>query len=225
MASFDGLAISIQENSTSSPPVETTALLGDQWFAKVDLNQDGAMSSVALDMSRAELLTLPPFGTQRVCRLKVQATIPPDDSPRVLTLEFQDGLRGNGQPVRNVVSFAGVSHAPILGRVEIPLRALPPVPGRQLPGDANQDGAFDQSDAVWLLGYLFLGTADRLPCDGGSAWAPEAGVASLLDWSNDGAIDLSDAIAMLSWLYLAGHPHPLGTSCIPIVGCPDLCSS
>ena len=40
--------------------------------------------------------------------------------------------------------------------------------GRQLPGDCNQDSRLDISDAVCLLGHLFLGSPPELPCgDGG----------------------------------------------------------
>ena len=39
--------------------------------------------------------------------------------------------------------------------------------GGQLPGDGNQDGKLDLSDAVWLLSHLFLSTAETLPCEGG----------------------------------------------------------
>ena len=58
-------------------------------------------------------------------------------------------------------------------------------------GDANADGATDISDAVAILGDLFLGE-DRVPCE-------QAG-----DANDDGALDISDGIYILSFLFLGG---------------------
>ena len=53
--------------------------------------------------------------------------------------------------------------------------------------------------AVCILGFLFLGTAERLPCGEGSSTAP--GNVTLLDWQPDGGIDLSDGIGILQFLF------------------------
>ncbi|MBI4585092.1 MAG: hypothetical protein HY717_13860 [Planctomycetes bacterium] len=100
----------------------------------------------------------------------------------------------------------------------------PPAPaagGSQLPGDCNQDGAADLSDAICLLSHLFLGNPERLPCEGGKNTDP--GNRRLLDFNGDGPADLSDAVALLQWKFLGGAAHPLGEACIPISGCPSLC--
>jgi CSLREA domain-containing protein len=97
--------------------------------------------------------------------------------------------------------------------------------GRQTPGDCNQDGRLDISDAGCLLGFLFQGRPSRLPCGDGSAL--DAGNLTLLDWQPDGADDISDAVAMLAYLFNGGTPHPLASAggeastCIVIPGCPD----
>src|SRR3989442_4851131 len=63
-------------------------------------------------------------------------------------------------------------------------------------GDSNDDGAVDISDAVHLLGFLFLGQSSTLPCKEAS------------DSNDDGEVDLSDAIFSLSFLFTRGAPLP-----------------
>ncbi len=97
--------------------------------------------------------------------------------------------------------------------------------GRQVPGDCNQDGQLDISDASCVLGFLFLGAPAQLPCGDGSNTDP-ANVA-LIDWQPDGSSDLSDAVSLLTFLFNGGAPHPAAVSgneaqgCVEIVGCPD----
>ncbi len=95
--------------------------------------------------------------------------------------------------------------------------------GGQLPGDCNQDSQVDQSDAICLLSYLFLGgPPTELPCLGGGRDDP--GNHALLNFNDEGAVDLSDAVAMLMWKFVGGPPHPLGVNCVWIPGCPVLCN-
>jgi len=93
--------------------------------------------------------------------------------------------------------------------------------GRQRPGDANGDGRFDIADPIRLLGLLFAGTDNPLPC-AGSISSP--GNVKVLDANGDGRVDLADAIHSLNWLYAGGRPHVLGADCVPVEGCPDLCA-
>jgi hypothetical protein len=95
--------------------------------------------------------------------------------------------------------------------------------GSQLPGDANQDRRLDLSDAVWVLGHLFLGTSPQLPCEGGGASSPGAGDLALTDFNGDGRIDISDPVGILGFLFLGSKPPAQGTNCVPIVGCLDKC--
>ena len=94
--------------------------------------------------------------------------------------------------------------------------------GGQIPGDCNQDGGLDISDAVCLLFTLFLESPLGLPCGDGSVDDP--GNRLLSDSNGDGAVDLSDAIHLLSYLFIAGLPPELGTDCTRIEGCPENCS-
>ncbi|MBI4600700.1 MAG: hypothetical protein HY721_01955, partial [Planctomycetes bacterium] len=95
---------------------------------------------------------------------------------------------------------------------------------RQLPGDCNQDGSLDVSDAVCVLLALFGGGPARLPC--GDASASHSANAALLDWQGDGALDLSDAVASLQFLFRGSAPHVLSAAagpegCVAIEGCPE----
>ncbi|MGQ9590524.1 MAG: golvesin C-terminal-like domain-containing protein [Planctomycetota bacterium] len=62
-------------------------------------------------------------------------------------------------------------------------------------GDANADGTADLSDAVRILGWLFLGEAPP-PCSDAA------------DANDSGAVDLSDAVAILAHLFLGAEPLP-----------------
>ena len=79
----------------------------------------------------------------------------------------------------------------------------------------------DISDAVWLLGHLFLGTNPKLPCEGGEASSPGPGDLALADVNGDDRIDLSDPVSILGFLFLGSDPPALGSECVRIEGCPE----
>jgi hypothetical protein len=103
-----------------------------------------------------------------------------------------------------------------------PIVIVPGLAG-QVPGDCNQDGTLDLSDAICIFGALFLGEPSRFPC--GSGRPDDPGALALLDWQPDGDIDLSDGISLLQFLFSSGRPHPLAepgnptNGCVPIPGC------
>lgn len=67
-------------------------------------------------------------------------------------------------------------------------------------GDTNGDGRLDLSDAVAALGFLFLGSPQKLPCD------------SAADADDSGKLAITDAIYLLSYLFTGGTapPPPFG---------------
>jgi hypothetical protein len=99
----------------------------------------------------------------------------------------------------------------------------PPPGGLQRPGDMNGDGKLDLSDAVWLLGHLFIGAPGQatLACEGGTASSPGQGDLALADVNDDGRIDLSDPVRTLGFLFLGLDPPALGTECVRIEGCQE----
>jgi len=93
--------------------------------------------------------------------------------------------------------------------------------GWQRPGDANQDRRLDVSDVVALLRYLFAGTALPLPCEGESLRS--GGNRLLLDLNGDAALDIADPVYLLAYLFGSGAPPALGTACVRIEGCRNVC--
>ena len=63
-------------------------------------------------------------------------------------------------------------------------------------GDSNLDGQLQLSDAVFTLGFLFLGSPSALDCEDAA------------DANDDGAINLSDAVSGLGYLFLGNAPPP-----------------
>ena len=97
-----------------------------------------------------------------------------------------------------------------------------PGDGLQLQGNLNQDGAVDLSDAVSILGVLFLGAPGPLPC-GDSIESPGNG--ALLDVNGDSRVDIGDPVHLLNYLFSGGVPPSMGPECTPISGCPTACPS
>ncbi len=96
---------------------------------------------------------------------------------------------------------------------------FPPLGGRQLPGDGNQDGRIDVSDAFSLVRRLFVGELPPL-CDDDLS---EGGARVLLDVNGDEGVDISDVSYLLGYLFQAGPAPTLGTDCVRIEGCPNNC--
>jgi hypothetical protein len=92
----------------------------------------------------------------------------------------------------------------------------------QLPSDCNQDTVLDVSDAICLLGFLFLGDPASLPC--GDTTGTDPANVMLLDCNGDDQLDLSDGIWVLTYLFLGGPPPELGAECVSIPECPDSCA-
>jgi hypothetical protein len=170
-----------------------------------------AFSAALLYDNSYACLPLSREGTDRLLGLTVRL----EDASKPGRLFFSDGT----------VVLNGTAQTPVLGEVAISL----PSGGLVIPGDSNDDGGLDLSDAVTALGFLFLGSPKSLPCGDGTSSDP--GNISLLDWQPDGKIDISDAIATLTFLFVGGSPHALAVpgsetrSCVPISGCLDSCRS
>lgn len=76
-------------------------------------------------------------------------------------------------------------------------------------GDINGDGRRNLTDAIALLGWLFLGDAPPVS-EGCAAGAPDRPNGDL---DGDGRRNLSDAIFLLSWLFLSGDEEPAAILC------------
>ena len=88
----------------------------------------------------------------------------------------------------------------------------------QLPADCDQDGELEISDAVCLLGVLLVN--DPVPCGDGTFSGDNL---TLLDANGDASGDISDAVYVILHLFGGGSPPVLGTACIPLDTCGDIC--
>ena len=113
----------------------------------------------------------------------------------------------------------GLGSTPDSGSMEVDLVSfvlgeLPPMSGtkpRFHRGDADQNDALELTDAVQILGYLFLGTSTRVPeCQDAA------------DADDNAAIELTDAIRILGYLFLGTgtipDPGPTESPCGPDPG-------
>jgi hypothetical protein len=96
-----------------------------------------------------------------------------------------------------------------------------PIGGRQLPGDSNQDGLVDVSDAVHLVRRLFLDGGLPLPCDGDAL--DDGGNLVVLDANANARVEIGDVVYVLEFLFREGPTPGAVTRCIRIEGCPSAC--
>ena len=94
--------------------------------------------------------------------------------------------------------------------------------GGQLPGDVTQDGQLDLADAVATVELIFGGRVQELPCGDGTLTT--AANRQLADFSGDGRINLVDAVRLLDYLYRQGPGPALGTQCLEVTGCAEVCA-
>ena len=73
-----------------------------------------------------------------------------------------------------------------------------------------------------MLGHLFLGQPEFLPCGNGSLTDP--GNRLLVNSNGDSSADLADAVYLLAFLFQGQAPPVLGMQCQPIPGCPESCA-
>jgi hypothetical protein len=91
-----------------------------------------------------------------------------------------------------------------------------------IPSDCNLDGVLDISDGICLLGHLFVGGPENLPC--GEGTLGDLSNVALLDSTGDSNVDISDAVRLFGFLFLGSQPPVLGTACRAIPGCPNACT-
>ena len=93
--------------------------------------------------------------------------------------------------------------------------------GGQIPGDCDQDGRLALGDGLCLLHALFVDASATLPCGVGGLRNP--GNQLLLDANGDAAVTIADAVTVFGHLFLGTSTPALGTECLPIEGCPEVC--
>jgi len=145
------------------------------------------------------------------CKSLTQAGhVPPPNTGEVCCDVEQDPVTG-GVVIKLFIKDATGAVCPlIISFLAICIECPPPIVpcNCQLPGDCNQDGFVDLSDAVCLLQHIFANKPPTLPCD------------VMMDCNGDGAIDLSDAVWALQFQFNNGPPPVLGRECVCLPDCP-----
>lgn len=129
--------------------------------------------------------SLPPFGRSSVIELLLVS-----DSPVL----GGDGIPQNGAPDADLIERAALHHN---------LWLLP-----FLRGDASSDGLLDISDALAILGALFLGRSGPTCLDAADA-------------NDDGSVEISDALGIIFHLFLDGPALPPPGACNELDPTPD----
>jgi hypothetical protein len=113
---------------------------------------------------------------------------------RVQDLNGDGDALDEGEVVRLVLD-GGQSLATPSGIAAVVVRDQPPVEERFVRGDVNGDERVDLSDAVSILGYLFLGQSVQVCPD-------------VMDIDDAGDVNISDPIYLLNFLFLGGPALP-----------------
>jgi hypothetical protein len=144
----------------------------------------GAVTAVVLSFTLP--ITLGPDSTGTVLCINVQGD--DGDSGQVC---WRDGMRGSGQPVRNVATVNGETREYVCcQRVNITFQA--PQVSDYIRCDPNNDGKNDIADAVWIVNELFRG--------GPATACPAAADCD----SQDGMTTLNDAIFCVNYQFRGG---------------------
>jgi len=165
--------------------------------------REGVVSAVVLSFSLP--LTVP-AGEHRVLRMTLDCeTAERDEGDLVRHALFfpsnyatppESGqLAGAGQPVKTAMTFDGNTVEPSFENADLFVLVSTPHVGSFIRCDANADGRFDLSDAVWIVNELFRGGSPTLCRDAG-------------DCNGDTLLDLSDTVFSVSYLFLRGSTPP-----------------
>jgi hypothetical protein len=168
---------------------EVTSEVGPDPFIGCPTSPTGHGAVCAIVLHLADGMTLQPTGTASVWALTFEG-----DEGQSVSLEWQDGCVGSGDPVPNTVTIGLASNSVFCRQPAVVSFGPPPNP-RFRRGDSNQDGLVDISDSMYTLGFLFLS-------------GPPAECRKAADANDDGAVDLSDAVYGLGFLFLGGPPPP-----------------
>ncbi len=213
---------------------------GGDYQVTLTVRDDGGLEDTASGTVRVRTSNLPPIAsftadpTTGMAPLTVtfdaSGSDDPDGTIGTYLWDFGDGTGDTGRVVQHEFDDEGVYTIRLIvvddegaeGVTQTDLTILGEQRGGQYPGDCNQDSRLDVSDAVCLLGHLFVGRPDRLPCGDGTV--ADSGNGVLLNLNTDATVDLADAVYLLNYLFQGGPPPVSGTECIPVAGCPDACT-
>ena len=183
------------------PPGQRDAAAGS--FEKTELvdsgkndGQAGVVSAVILSFTNHRDLS--PLGEFVVLKIRgaMDSAIIAADRPCFVRIagDEEPGLVGSGEPVRTDVSVHGLSSVPTTTAAAISLAAGPDGAGdRFRRGDVDADGAYNITDGIVILRFLFRG-----------GFTPSCAAAA--DTDDSGTLEVTDAILVFNHLFLGGEP-------------------
>ena len=155
---------------------------------------NGVISAVVLSLT--EPISFPPVSRHDILGIDYRwmRDTSIDGKQPPTSIEFRDKLRGQGQPVNNVVTHLGASNRPFVRRrLTLDLEVGNPPLQPFIRSDANDDGHRNIADAVWILSELFFR-------------GPPTLCFSAADANSDGLKDITDVAFLLQYYFLAGRP-------------------
>jgi len=166
----------------------------DELHADGDPQGKGFVSAAVLSFTSPAQLAPSGSGTGTILCVEIETIDDLPDGEVHATVTWRDGMRGSGQPVRNVATVDGntknlcscqTANLTFIGIDEVP----------HLRCDPNSDGETNLADAVWIVSQLFRG--------GQIAECPDSA-----DCNDDSSVDLSDALFATTYRFLGGEEPP-----------------
>jgi hypothetical protein len=159
----------------------------------IDRESLGGLAVSIIVLSLQEKLVLQPSGTQRIARVTVEAKAPKvgDCSEVELYVVDQSGVTctdSQGRPLGCAAGGANFTHQGTSNFAVLRGASTRVCVTSFRRGDANADARVDISDAVFVLGYLFLGGLEPACKDAADA-------------DDDAVLDLSDGVLILNRLF------------------------
>ena len=108
---------------TDGTAAASAAFVSNQLTSPPPLGNEGATSGVVLSLL-GPLVTLPPDGTEVICKLDIEGTFPTDGVCTAVQVAYIDGLAPMTAPINNEVVWMGSAIPPTLGECAFELCGL-----------------------------------------------------------------------------------------------------
>ena len=155
-------------------------------------DSDALLGGVAMGGHGSRALTLPEDSPSTILRITVVGSLSPGVESRTAALRFATVERPDRPgTVENLINQLWVDrHVPLVEDLELSVADLP-----FQRGDTNLDGQLNISDSIFVLGFLFLGTAAP-PC------------LDAADFDDSGVLDISDGHGINVFLFVGSFAPP-----------------
>lgn len=189
------VAVSFDETQLTCTEVTldgTDAGLLDPDFFLANIQNDSGIYSASVTIDLVQVETLPIAPDQSICRAVFEI---PASVPQTTVIPLSPGVALGNPPVGcRVVTESLATLVP--GLVGGSVTVLGTAGSPFIRGDANGDGVTDISDAVAVLGYLFVPGFPALPC------------LDAADVDDNGQLEVTDPVYLIEYLLVGGSAPP-----------------